>query len=91
MKMLLTTLLLSSTLCAELYQCKNSLLHVEANTITITTENGKTYQAKRGFASLNYDLEDKDKKISICLQKNGNIFTWNNSDGKRTEQCISVN
>lgn len=91
MKTLLCILLLSSTLCAELYQCKSSLLRVEANTITLTTKDGKIYQAKRSYGAFCYDFEDKDRKISICLQKNGDTFTWSTSEGKRTEKCMSVN
>lgn len=90
MKTLLITLLLSSTLFAELYECKNYILNVQSNSITITTEDGKTRHARRGYGSFCYDFHDKDKKISLCLQKNGNTFIWTSSDGKRTEKCVKV-
>ena len=90
MKTLLTTLLLSSTLFAELYECKNAFLNVQSNSITVVTENNETFHARRGYGAFCYDFEDKEKKVSICLQKNGDTFTWTTSEGERTEKCVRV-
>ena len=90
MKTLLIILLLSSSLSAELYKCKNAFLSVESHSITVITADGETFQADRGFGAFCYDCENKDKNISICLQKNGDTFTWTTSDGERTEKCVRV-
>jgi len=90
MKTLLIILLLSSSLSAELYECKNAFLSVESHSITVVTADGETFHADRGFGAFCYDYEDKDKNISICLQKNGDTFTWTTSDGERTEKCVRV-
>ena len=90
MKKLLITLLLSSSLFAELYECKNAFLSVHEHSITVVTSEGETFHVKRGFGAFCYDFEDKDKKISICIQKNGNTFTWTSAEGKRTEKCVLV-
>ncbi len=90
MKTLLIILLLSSSLSAEIYECKNAFLSVESHSITVITADGETYKADRGFGAFCYDCENKDKNISICLQKNGDTFTWTTSDGERTEKCVRV-
>lgn len=90
MKTILITLLLSSLLFSEMYECKNAFLRVQSNSITVITAEGKTFHLKRGFGAFCYDFQDKDKEISICIQKNGNTFTWTSSKGKRTEKCVLV-
>ena len=90
MKTLLITLLLSSALFAERYKCKNTFLSVEPNAITITTEEGKTLHARRGYGAFCYDFLDKEKQVSICLQKNGDTFTWTTSEGEHTEKCVRI-
>ena len=90
MKTLLITLLLSSTLFAELYECKNALLRVQSNSITVTTEDGETLHARRGYGAFCYDFLDEEKQVSICLQKNGDTFIWTTSEGERTEKCVRV-
>lgn len=83
-------LLLPLTLVAELYECKDSFLYVQSNSITIVTEDSETLHARRGYGSFCYDFQSKDKEISICLQKNGDTFTWTTSEGERTEKCVRV-
>ena len=56
MKPLLITLLLSSTLFAELYECKDTFLYVQSNSITVITEDGETFHARRGYGSFCYDF-----------------------------------
>ena len=90
MKTFLIMLLLSSILSAELYKCKSSLLSVEPNAITITTEDGKTLHARRGYGAFCYDFIDREKQVSICLQKNNDTFTWTTSEGDRTEKCVRI-
>ena len=90
MKTLLITLLLSSTLFAELYECKNALLRVQSNSITVITEDGENLHARRGYGAFCYDFQDEEKQVSICLQKNGDTFTWTTSEGERTEKCVRV-
>lgn len=86
----LLILLLPFALFAELYECKEAFLSVRSHSITIITAEGETFHADRGFGCFCYDCENKDKNISICLQKNGDTFTWTTSDGKRTEKCVKV-
>ena len=90
MKTLLITLLLSSTLFAERYECKNAFLSVQSNSITVVNDSNETFHARRGYGAFCYDFEDKEKKISICLQKNGDTFTWTTSEGERTEKCVRI-
>jgi hypothetical protein len=90
MKTLLITLLLSSLLFAELYECKNAFLSVQSNSITVVTEDGETFHARRGYGAFCYDFQDEEKQVSICLQKNGDTFTWTTSEGERTEKCVRV-
>jgi len=90
MKTLFISLLLSSSLFGEVYKCVNAILSVHANAITITTAEGETFHVKRGFGAFCYDFEDKGREISICLQKNGNTFTWTTAEGRRTEKCVLI-
>ena len=90
MKTLLIIIFLSSSLFAEVYQCSNSLLTVQSNSITVVTEDGDTFQARRAYGAFCYDFLDNDNQVSICLQKNGDTFTWTTSEGERTEKCVRI-
>ena len=87
---LITLLLLPFTLFAELYECKDTFLYVQTNSITVITEGGETLHARRSYGAFCYDFHDKNKKVSICLQKNGSTFTWTTSEGESTEKCVRV-
>ena len=70
MNTLLTTLLLSSSLFAELYECKNAFLNVQSNSITIVAENNETFHARRGYGALSHITQDCRLKF---IFKSGNV------------------
>ena len=90
MKTFLLAVLLSASLSAEMYECKNSFLRVKSNSIVETFKDGKSRHATRTYGAFCYDFYDGDKKVYLCLEQNGNTFTWTSSKNKRTEKCTRI-
>ncbi len=90
MKPLLITLLLSSTLFAELYECRNSFLSVQTNSITEITEDNETIHARKSFGAFCYDFYDAGQDLYLCIEKEGSTFHFTSSKDKWSEKCTRV-
>ena len=90
MKTLLTILLVSSSLFAELYECKDAFLSVQSNSITVINEDGENTHARRSYGAFCYDFHDAEKDLYLCIMKEGSTFHFTSSTDKWSEKCVRV-
>ena len=91
MKTFLITLVLSSTLFAEWYECKDSFLSVQSNSITVIKADGENTHARRSYGAFCYDFHDEKKDLYLCIVKEGSTFHFTSSTDKWSEKCVRVN
>ena len=83
-------LLLPLTLVAELYECKDSFLSVQLNSITVIKTNGENTHARRSYGAFCYDFVDAKKDLYLCIVKKGSTFHFTSSKDKWSEKCVIV-